>query len=144
MDRGVWQATVHRVTKNQTQLAIKQQQQRTMSNNIECIRQILVHPHNEIPHSSKKNKDTLTYGYGSISKTVHYAVRKIRAKGLQNCHHLCKNIYITYICIGGASLVVQMVKNLPAMWETRVRSLGCEDPLKRGKAIHTCMLAKQA
>ena len=30
-----------------------------------------------------------------------------------------------------ASLVVQMVKNLPAMWETWVRSLGGEDTLKR-------------
>ena len=29
----------------------------------------------------------------------------------------------------GASLVAQMVKNLPAMWETWVRSLGWEDPV---------------
>ena len=33
-----------------------------------------------------------------------------------------------------ASLVAQLVKNLPAMWETWVRSLGWEDPLKNGKA----------
>ena len=31
-----------------------------------------------------------------------------------------------------AFLVAQMVKNLPAMWETWVRSLGCEDPLEKG------------
>ena len=30
-----------------------------------------------------------------------------------------------------ASLVAQLVKNLPAMWETWVRSLGWEDPLRR-------------
>ena len=30
----------------------------------------------------------------------------------------------------GASLVAQLVKNLPAMWETWVRSLGWEDPLE--------------
>ena len=30
-----------------------------------------------------------------------------------------------------ASLVAQMVKNLPAMWETRVQSLGQEDPLEK-------------
>ena len=30
----------------------------------------------------------------------------------------------------GASLVAQMVKNLPAMWETWVQSLGWEDPLE--------------
>ena len=32
-----------------------------------------------------------------------------------------------------ASLVAQLVKNPPAMWETRVRSLGWEDPLEKGK-----------
>ena len=32
----------------------------------------------------------------------------------------------------GASLVAQMVKNLPAMEETRVQSLGQEDPLEKG------------
>ena len=34
----------------------------------------------------------------------------------------------------GASLVVQMVKHLPAIWETRVRSLGWEDPLEKEMA----------
>ena len=33
-----------------------------------------------------------------------------------------------------ASLVAQLVKNLPAMWETWVQSLGWEDALKKGKA----------
>ena len=36
-----------------------------------------------------------------------------------------------------ASLVAQLVKNLPAMWETWVRSLGWEDPLKKGKLSTT-------
>ena len=40
-----------------------------------------------------------------------------------------------------ASLVAQLVKNLPAMWETWVRSLGWEDPLEKGKAIHSSILA---
>ena len=35
-----------------------------------------------------------------------------------------------------ASLVSQVVKNPPAMWETWVRCLGWEDPLEKGKAIH--------
>ena len=34
-----------------------------------------------------------------------------------------------------------MVKNLPAMWETWVRSLGQEDPLERGTATHSSVLA---
>ena len=39
------------------------------------------------------------------------------------------------------SLVAQLVKNLPAMQETWVRSLGWEDPLEKGKATHTSILA---
>ena len=40
-----------------------------------------------------------------------------------------------------ASLVAQLVKNLPAMWETWVRSLSWEDPLEKGKATHSSILA---
>ena len=41
----------------------------------------------------------------------------------------------------GASLVAQMVKNLLAMQETRVQSLGREDPPEKGVAIHSSILA---
>ena len=41
----------------------------------------------------------------------------------------------------GASLVAQMVKNLPVMWETKVRSLDSEDPLEKGMAPHSSILA---
>ena len=40
-----------------------------------------------------------------------------------------------------ASLVAWMVKNLPAMQETWVPSLGQEDPLEEGMAIHSSILA---
>ena len=40
-----------------------------------------------------------------------------------------------------ASLVAQLVKKPPAMWETWVRSLGWEDPPEKGKAIHSSILA---
>ena len=40
-----------------------------------------------------------------------------------------------------ASLVAQMVKNLPAMWETWVRSLGWQAPLEEGMETHSCILA---
>ena len=40
-----------------------------------------------------------------------------------------------------ASLVVQLVKNPPAKQETWVRSLGWEDPLDKGIAIHSSILA---
>ena len=45
------------------------------------------------------------------------------------------------MCIIGASLVAQMVKNLPATWETWVLSLGQEDPLEMGMATHSSILA---
>jgi len=38
-------------------------------------------------------------------------------------------------------LVVQTVKNLPAMQEIRVRSLGQEDPLEKGMTTHSSILA---
>ena len=40
-----------------------------------------------------------------------------------------------------ASLVAQLVKNPHAIWETWVQSLGWEDPLKKGKATHSSILA---
>ena len=40
-----------------------------------------------------------------------------------------------------ASLVAQLVKNLPAMPETGVQSLGWDDPLEKGKATHSSILA---
>ena len=40
-----------------------------------------------------------------------------------------------------ASLVVQMVKNLPAIWETWVQSLSQEDALEKALAMHSSILA---
>ena len=51
--------------------------------------------------------------------------------------HLMQNWRI----VSWASLVTQLVKNLPAMWETWVRSLGWEDPLEKEKATHFTILA---
>ena len=39
------------------------------------------------------------------------------------------------------SLVAQLVRNPPAMWETWVRSLAWEDPLEEGMATHSSILA---
>ena len=40
-----------------------------------------------------------------------------------------------------ASLVAQMVKSLPAMWETWVHSLGWDDPLEKEMATYSSILA---
>ena len=45
------------------------------------------------------------------------------------------------LCLEGASLVVQTVKSLPAVQETRVRTLGWDDPLEEGMATHASILA---
>ena len=55
------------------------------------------------------------------------------AAAIQGLFRLC------YIPL--TSLVVQMVKNLPAMWETGVWSLGQEDPLQKGTATHSSIVA---
>ena len=47
------------------------------------------------------------------------------------------NLDVSSLCY----LVAQTIKNLPAMWETCVRSLGWEDPLEKGKAIQSRILA---
>ena len=39
------------------------------------------------------------------------------------------------------SLVAQMVKNLPVMQETQIQPLGQEDPLEKGMATHSSILA---
>ena len=63
---------------------------------------------------------------------------------------MCVYIYIyIYVCIYilstttvfRASLVAQMAKNLPAMQETQVQSLGWKDPLEKGLTTHSSILA---
>ena len=51
--------------------------------------------------------------------------------------HYIRTLFEYYM----ASLVAQMVKNLPAVWETWVRSLGSVDPLEEGIATHSSILA---
>ena len=61
-------------------------------------------------------------------------MRSVRSGCLSMCD-------LMVICLGQASLVTQMVKNLPVRQETWVGSLGWEDPLEKGKAPHSSLLA---
>ena len=45
-----------------------------------------------------------------------------------------------HVCVWN-SLLAQLVKNLPAVWKTWVHSLSWEDPLEKGKATHSSILA---
>ena len=64
-------------------------------------------------------------------------------------HHLLYFSFIALITICthtwflslSPTLVAQLVKNTPAMWETWVQFLDWEDPLKKGKATHSSILA---
>ena len=69
----------------------------------------------------------------------HLSQLRILTPSIQ-CHHFlprptCK------VFLSWASLVAQMVNNLPAMQETQVWSLGQEDSLEKGMSIHTSILA---
>ena len=66
------------------------------------------------------------------------------SRNIHSCH--CKwqdffNDWIIFHYIYKASLVAQMVKNLPAMQETQVQPLGPEEPLEEGMATHSSILA---
>ena len=58
-----------------------------------------------------------------------------------------ENLNMNYVCsiymLKWASLVAQPIKNLPAMQETWVRSLGWEDPLEKGTATHSSILTRE-
>ena len=67
----------------------------------------------------------------------HFLTNITKKKKMQ----LKEPVIMIYFMSWWASLVAQMVKNLPAMQETRVQSLGCEDPLEKGMATHSSSLA---
>ena len=73
--------------------------------------------------------DIETYGYQrGKGKDIW-----IRSLGLADTNY--------YIWSQRSSLVVQTVKNLPAMWETQVQSLGWKDALEKKMAVHSSILA---
>ena len=51
------------------------------------------------------------------------------------------NIGTLFIALSRAFLIAQVVKRLPAMWETRVRALDLEDPLEKEMATYSSILA---
>ena len=62
----------------------------------------------------------------------------IKKRIFKNC---CLHVFGWLFCNKWASLVAQMVKNLPAIQETQVQSLGQEIPLEKGMATHSSILA---
>ena len=72
-----------------------------------------------------------------------------RNKFLRNQEHLETSVrhsltkYRRNLTAVSVSLVAQLVTNLPAMQETLVRFLGWEDPLEKGTATHSSILARR-
>ena len=76
-----------------------------------------------------------------IMVETHFVVLEMRNyfKYAINCMWETYNLSVPLV--RWASLVAQPVKNLPAIRETWVQSLGWEDPLEKGKATHSRILA---
>ena len=113
MDGRAWQAIVHQVTKSWTLLR-------------DFTSLHFTSLHFMLPGSSAGKASTCNAGYpSSISSLGSFPGEGI----------------VYPLQYSWASLVAQMVKNLPAMWETWVQSLGWEDPLEKGMTTHSSILA---
>ena len=81
----------------------------------------------------------------SPGKTLLLCFRLFPCESLWCMYHKTLRLHYLFFVSNfiylGASLVSQMVKNLPAMQETWVRSLGREDLLEKGMATHSRILA---
>ena len=91
------------------------------------------HPHS-LTHATSSfhivSSSSLTIYPSGVFRGYSYLLQKalLHKNNINSSHHW-------------ASLVAQMVKNPPAMWETWVQSLGWEDPLEEGMATHSSILA---
>ena len=91
----------------------------------------------------------LTFGSSAFSKTSlniwKFSVHVLSQPSLENFEHSFASMWDEcnweVVEHSWASLVTQVVKNMPAIWETWVPSLGWEDHLEKGKATHSSSLA---
>ena len=65
---------------------------------------------------------------------------KVEGERISNCRE-ANVLTLEVLQRERTSRVAQMVKHLPTMWETRVQSLGWEDPLEKEMATHSSILA---
>ena len=75
---------------------------------------------------------------GTLPRPLVHGILKKLLEQLLTC---CRNLFYSTCQTSGASLVAQLVKNPPAMQETWVQSLGWEDPLRKGMANLSSILA---
>ena len=80
----------------------------------------------------------LLQSFNSLSKKKKKKLWETKKrKTIKNKPFLC---YLTFLYFSWVSLVAQLIKNLPAMWETWVPSLGWENPLEDDMVTHSVFL----
>ena len=83
---------------------------------------------------SAENSILVLMAHSLAGLWVWSLVRELRSHMLSGCNQKINKDF-------GASLVAQMVKNSPAVQETQVRFLGRENPMEKGMATHSGILA---
>ena len=89
-----------------------------------------------LPSSLKTFQQRASFGYMSDSKRFIWIQLRRWKSSITLSEQICPGFPYT-----GASQVAQSVKNLPVFQKTWVRSLGQEDPLEKGMATHSSVLA---
>ena len=144
MDRGAWQATVYGVAKSQTQISNWAWAPVQVYQSIELSIHQSIHlsiywPNNRLTDESpsKYYLNTSLYMWSLSIYLIYpldFHIQLYIERAYKENHRWCTNIDTDI-------LVAQMVKNLPAMQETQVQSLAWEDPLEKGMATHSSILA---
>ena len=98
------------------------------------------HLYHQLVHGSGHCQHDQSQMYASFSNWKNDRKSLRQNKNLV-LHYLLTILIESYHANLQASLVAQLVKNLPAMRQTWVGSLGWEDPLEKGKATHSSILA---
>ena len=130
MDRGAWWATAHGVAKSLTQLSDFHCTLRKSTEPLELI---------EL-NSSQGLSPELLHGFPGSSVGKESACNAGHPGSIPGSGRSAGEGIGYLFQYSWASIVAQLIKNPPAMWETWVQSLGWEDPLEKGKATRTSIL----
>ena len=90
-----------------------------------------------IVHDASGSTKLMKLAYAKLSILTQFE----RLMGKRHLgHYLLQALRMLLCSLPWAYLVAQLIKNLTVMWETWVPSLGWEDPLEKGMAMHSSIL----